>query len=176
MRRRVALGALGALCALAAAGARGNDRGGVQGGDRGPARGVEPFTAATWAALKSGVSAPTVVVFTSTDCAHCPAVLERLAAERRGHRAPAGARPQLVAVVMDVAPGVADAELLARPYLRACDRLLAFDGPATALRFAVNPAWRGVTPYLAVLRPGLPPRWVTGPPSPADLEAWTAAR
>ena len=131
-------------------------------------RSVEAFDAAGWAALRDDPRHPAIVVFTSTDCAHCPAVIESLSRDRRLRRS--GGR--LVAVVMDVAPGESDALLLRSPHYRRADRLLAFSGQAPALRHAVNPAWRGVTPYLALLRPGEAPTWVTGPPAPEDLDAW----
>ena len=38
--------------------------------------------------------------------------------------------------------------------------------------YALWPAWRGDTPYLARLRPGEAPAWVTGPPAPGDLDTW----
>jgi hypothetical protein len=78
----------------------------------------------------------------------------------------------LMAVVMDAAPGERDAELLRHPPYRVVDRLWALDGPADAARYAVNPDWRGVTPYVALMQPGQPTRWVTGPPSAAALSAW----
>jgi len=132
-------------------------------------RSVEPFTATGWAALQDGLRQPAVVVFTTTDCAHCPAVIAQLA--RALHQPP---RRPLLTVVMDLAPGEADAQLLGTAHYRAADRLLAFDGQAPALRHAVNPAWRGVTPYVALLVPGQPVRWVTGPPAAADIAAWRA--
>ncbi len=150
-------------------------------------RAVEPFTPSTWAGWQGDLAQPAVVVFTSTDCAHCPAVLERLtqAVQERRARRPApgaasaagsGAGLAVIAVVMDVAPGQADATLLARPHYRGADRLFAFAGPTAALRFSVNPAWRSVTPYVAFLQPGRPPTWVTGPPSAADIAAWAGSR
>ncbi len=133
-----------------------------------PPRAVETFDAAGWAALRDDPRRPAIVVFTATDCAHCPAVIEALSRDPRLRRS--GGR--LVAVVMDVAPGESDAVLLRSPHYRRADRLLAFSGQAPALRHAVNPAWRGVTPYLALLRPGEAPAWVTGPPAPGDLDTW----
>lgn len=154
-------------------------------------RAVEPFSASTWAGWQGGLAQPAVIVFTSTDCVHCPAVLERLAQAVRERRprlpapGPASAptvgagamrNTVVIAVVIDAAPGEADAELLARPHYRAADRLFAFAGPSAPLRFGVNPSWRGVTPYVAFLQPGRPPRWITGAPSDADFDAWWAAR
>ena len=132
---------------------------------------VETFDARTWQALQGSLTARTAVVFTTTDCAYCPGVLRQLADEIRKRRLDA----TLVAVVMDVAPGEVDAQLLDDPHHRGVDRLLAFSGQAPALRHSVNPAWRGVTPYIALLVPGAAPKWVTGPPSAGVLESWAAA-
>jgi thiol-disulfide isomerase/thioredoxin len=131
---------------------------------------VEPFDNARWAALKADIKRPTAVVFTTTDCAHCPAVIKALASDARVTRAKGG----LVAVVMDVAPGEADAALLKNAHYKPVDQLMAFSGQAPALRHAVNPTWRGVTPYIALLRPGEPPLWVVGPPTRTDIDAWMA--
>ena len=132
---------------------------------------VESFDAEAWARLKQAKQA-TAVVFTTTDCSHCPAVVEQLARVIQPRRAVA----RLVTVVMDVPPGEADVQLLATAHYRQADRLLAFDGPAAGLRHQVNPAWRGVTPYVVLLRPGQPPRFVMGPPSAQDLKDWSGAR
>ena len=47
-------------------------------------------------------------------------------------------------------------------------------GAAAALRYRVNPAWRGVTPYVALLRPGQPVTFVMGPPSAQEVKDWAA--
>jgi cytosine/adenosine deaminase-related metal-dependent hydrolase len=135
-------------------------------------RGVEAFDAKAWQAMQTsaGGGSSTAVVFTTTDCAYCPAVLRQLAQEIRQRKLNA----TLVAVVMDVAPGQDDAQLLNDPHHRDVDRLLAFSGQAAALRHAVNPAWRGVTPYVVFLAKGAAPRWVTGPPPPQAVNEWAA--
>lgn len=127
---------------------------------------VEAFSAQSWAALQAGLKAPAMVVFSSTDCVHCPGVLKDLTAQRQPLKA------TLIAVVMDQAPGGDDAALLANPHYRLADRLLAFDGQGQVLRYAVNPQWRGMTPYVALLRPGMAAQFVMGPPSRSDLQAW----
>ena len=129
---------------------------------------VEPFDAAAWARLQGAGAAPAVVVFTTTDCAYCPAVIESLAREIRQRRLDAS----LVAVVSNVAPGEADAALLADAHYRPADRLFAFAGPERALRFAVNPQWRGITPYVGFVSPSGEVRWVLGPPSAGDVQGW----
>ena len=133
---------------------------------------VESFDDPTWASMKSDARATTVVVFTATWCAHCPAVFDQLAraiAQRR-------LKAELVGVVMDRAPGEDDAALLANAHYRQTTRLFAFDGQAARLRYGVDPQWRGVTPYIVVLAPGRPPRVKVGPPSEAEIAAWNKGR
>ena len=132
---------------------------------------VERFDARTWTGLQTTVGQPTAVVFTTTDCAYCPAVMDRLARDIRQGRLKA----RLVAVVMDAAPGESDRALMLDAHYRLADRLFAFDGDERALRYSVNPGWRGVTPYVAFLRPHSPPMWVTGSPSDAEIASWAAA-
>lgn len=133
-------------------------------------RAVESFDERTWQALRTSLGASAVVVFTTTDCAYCPGVIEQLARDIRQRKLKAS----LVAMVMDMTPGEADAALMREPHYSAADRLLAFSGPAAALRHTVNPSWRGVTPYVAFLRPGGTITWVTGPPSAQVVAAWAA--
>lgn len=115
----------------------------------------EPFGVSTWAQLQREVRGATWVVFSASDCSHCPAVLERL---RR-------ATPQMPLWWVQTDAG--EAEVPA-----GVARALSFgDGHALALRHGVNPAWPGMTPYLALLRPGLPPLFALGQPSPAQLKA-----
>jgi hypothetical protein len=128
---------------------------------------VERFDAATWPHLKQSLPRPAAVVFTTTDCIYCPAVIARLASEvkRRHIEAP------VVAVVMD-----SDESTLVRdPHYRPADRLLAFDGQAPALRYAVDPAWRGMTPYVAFFGLNDSITRVTGSPSDAQIDAWIGA-
>lgn len=135
-------------------------------------RQVEGFDDHAWDAMKTGVRTPTVVVFTATWCAHCPAVFDQLAraiAQRR-------LKADLVGVVMDRAPGEDDAALMANTHYRQTARLFAFDGQAARLRYGVDPQWRGVTPYIVVLAPGRPVRVKVGPPSEADIVAWNKGR
>jgi hypothetical protein len=127
-------------------------------------RAVEAFDPGTWATLQADKALPSVVVFTTTDCAHCPAVIEQLAGELRQRRLGA----TLVAVVMDQAPGEDDAALLADTHYQAAHRVLAFAAPAAALRHQVQPRWRGVTPFVAFINPPAATLTVAGPP-PAEM-------
>lgn len=137
-----------------------------------PAARVEAFGDGAWAALNAGLRAPALVVFTTTDCAHCPAAIARLGAAVRQR----GGGAQLWVVVMDVPPGADDPTLLTDPHHAPADRLFAFSGAAARLRHQVSPAWRGVTPYVAWLAPGQPARLHTGAPPEPELQAWAAAR
>lgn len=115
-------------------------------------------------------SGPAVVVFTATTCAYCPAVIDGLssAIQRSRVRAP------LVAVVTDATAGEDDATLLADAHYRLADRLFAFSGPERTLRYAVNPQWRGITPYVGFVSAGGDVRWVLGAPTEADVQGWVA--
>lgn len=129
---------------------------------------VEAFRAEEWQQLQAQLKQPAIVVFSSTDCAHCPGVLQDLAANRQRQRL----KVPVIAVVMDQEPGSDDAALLANPHYRRADRLMAFEGQSAALRYAVNPQWRGMTPYIALLKPGTAVRFIIGPPDAAELRAW----
>lgn len=131
-------------------------------------RAVEAFDAATWSSLPASLSRPAAVVFSTTDCVHCPAVIEQLRREIRARKLKA----ELIVVVMDVAPGDADETLRMHAEYRHADRLFAFAGQAAAIRYAVDPRWRGVTPYVSFLVRDRPAVGVTGPPARADIDAW----
>ena len=75
-------------------------------------RQVEAFDAGAWPALQAGLKQPAVVVFSTTDCAHCPAVLAQL------HQHIGRRRAALIAVVMDSVPGQDDAALKADAHYR----------------------------------------------------------
>lgn len=122
---------------------------------------VLAFGADTWSELVRSPMRPLAVVFSTTDCTHCPAVIDGLAQEMRKSRAKA----RLAVVVMD---GAGQEKLLrADRHYRHADLLYAFDGDGMALRFKVNPEWRGLTPYVALIPPTGETRFHTGQP-PAD--------
>lgn len=129
---------------------------------------IETFHAGTWAAQFARPARPAVVVFSTTECVHCPGVIRGLADRLRQYKM----RGMLVAVVMD---GFTPDELAQHAHYRLADRLMAFEGPLPALRHSVNPAWRGVAPYVAFLLPGLPVDFVVGVPAAERVEAWMAA-
>ncbi len=126
---------------------------------------VEPFGLRTWMSLQRQLDRPAVVVFSTTDCSHCPATIAAVDAERRRLSSPPW--PPLVVVVMDVQPtSEAGAALLKNPRYASVDRLMAFDDQPAALRHEVDPRWSGVTPLVGMFIPGRPvPEMTLGTPS-----------
>jgi hypothetical protein len=122
---------------------------------------VLAFGADTWSKLKQSPQIPSVVVFSTTDCTHCPRVIDEMAAALRT----AKTKARLIVVVMDGA-GHENA-LRKNPHYRHARDLYAFDGDEVALRYSVNPEWRGLTPYVALLPVKGEARFHSGSP-PAD--------
>jgi hypothetical protein len=54
-------------------------------------------------------------------------------------------------------------------------RLFVFKGQAAALQYAVNPNWRGITPYVALFPQAGDVKLVLGNPSAQDFEGWLTA-
>jgi hypothetical protein len=126
---------------------------------------VRPFGSDTWAEIQATVSRPAVVVFTTTDCVYCPAVIDDLG--RAIHKARSSAK--LLVVVMDGADQ--ESEAVHNGHLQHADRVYAFDGNAAALRYGVDPAWRGTTPFVVLLPRAGAPSFHVGRPKRALLAA-----
>ena len=126
-------------------------------------KGVLPFDASTWQSIKRELPRPAVVVFTTTDCTYCPGVIDELSAEFRNDKP----RVAILVVVMDGA--YKPAGWLAEPHYRKADRLYAFQGQETAIRFGIDRKWRGVTPYVALLGRTGEPQFVTGRPTQRQI-------
>ncbi|RTL56856.1 MAG: hypothetical protein EKK46_03825 [Rhodocyclaceae bacterium] len=120
--------------------------------------GPTPFTTQTWKHLVGSLPRPSAVVFSTTDCVHCPAVIEGLADDFQ-HQ-PKAKRGKLVVVVMDDA---APATILGNAHFQKADRLYVFTGNEQALRYTVSPGWRGLTPFVALLSGKREVRFHTGP-------------
>jgi len=127
---------------------------------RPPAK-VELFDQKTWPAITATQKEPAIVIFSATYCVHCPAVIEKLANDKAKY----GNKVSLIGVVMDGHPS-----LKTKPPYNLVDRLFVFEGNEQAVRYTVNPDWRGVTPYTVLLSPGKAPRYIAGPPSEQDLQ------
>jgi len=129
--------------------------------------GWEPFTAITWKSWTNPASPPAVVVFTTTDCEHCPAVIAELR-QHIGSMPPP--RPALRVVVTDA--GNFTPVSAGAPWYAMADERRVFEGNELAVRYAVSPRWRGETPFVALLAPKAAPQLVVGHPAAAELDAW----
>jgi hypothetical protein len=130
-----------------------------------------PFTLATWHTVVTQKT-PTLLVFTALDCAYCPAVIATAQRWRAEHRV---AALRLEAVVMDggyeeVSP------LAANDPFRTVDVLAYFDAVPAALREAVDPTWRGETPFTALVANGHVVQTFRGPIQNGDLDRTWARR
>lgn len=126
-------------------------------------KGVLPFSSSTWQAMKRELPRPAVVVFTTTDCAYCPDVIEDLSNEFKN----ATPKVAILVVVMDGA--YKPVSWLAEPHYRKADRLYAFQGQEAAIRFGIDPKWRGVTPFVAMLGKAGEPQLVVGRPTQKQI-------
>jgi thiol-disulfide isomerase/thioredoxin len=132
---------------------------------------VKSFDKSTWTQMTHAPSRPSVVVFTTTDCSFCPDVIDALAKDVRQQ---GKARANLFVVVMDGA-GQSSA-LLKNAHYRRVDGLYAFNGQDLALRYSVNPDWRGLTPYVAMIPKHGAPQFVTGRPSDVEMNSFLAVQ
>ena len=127
---------------------------------------VESFDAATWARLQKELPRPAIVVFTATYCASCPALFAHMANALQER----GLKTAMVAVVIDEAD---EHQLLTSEHYRLASRLFVFEGNEASLRYQIDPRWRGVTPYVALLPARGKPVFVPGAPTDAQLAAWS---
>lgn len=129
---------------------------------------IELFDAQSWQRFQSALARPSAVVFSSTDCTHCPATIAALAQQLKKSKK----HIPLIVVVMD---GDEHPDLLQDPHYRQASRLFVFKGQAPALQYAVNPQWRGITPYVALFAQDGDVKLVLGSPSAQDIEDWLTA-
>jgi thiol-disulfide isomerase/thioredoxin len=132
---------------------------------------VESFDGTAWERLQRDSPRPSAIVFTATYCANCPAVIAKLSETLQRH----GAKSEVVAVVIDEAAIDGEAgrrELLDSVHYKHASRLFMFSGNEAALRYRVDPRWRGVTPYIALLGADGKITFSTGAPSDAQMAAW----
>lgn len=129
---------------------------------------IEAFDAQSWQHFQSELPRPSAVVFSSTDCTHCPGTIASIAQQLKQRKMPI----PLIVVVMD---GDQQPGLLQDPHYRPASRLFVFKGQSAALQYAVNPKWRGITPYVALLPQAGDVKLVLGNPSAQDIGNWLAA-
>ena len=127
---------------------------------------VQAFDLSDWNAWLAAPRRARVVLFSTTFCAHCPAlaeaIAERLAAERLA--------AELHVVIMDREPDARHRDL----YRRA-SALHVFDDDAARLRHAVDPGWRGGTPFVVLLPGGgRAARVSLGAPSAQAWRQWAS--
>lgn len=126
-------------------------------------RGVEYFQVTSWAKFQSDLPKPHVVVFSTTDCGHCPDVIIQVSKTIKSYKE----KVYLSVVVMD---GLSHEDyLLSAPHYLMADRIFAFKGQVNAIKHSVNPSWRGLTPYVALLPKKGEVKYVLGKPSNKDI-------
>jgi hypothetical protein len=127
---------------------------------------VQQFDSQTWLSVQRSRNRPQAVVFSTTDCSHCPAAISKIAAAL--DKSPS--KPRLAVVVMD-GQGQ-EFTLRTDKHYRVADALYVFDGDAVHLRYGVNPDWRGLTPYVVLLPTSGAPRYFNGVPPAEALRAF----
>lgn len=129
---------------------------------------IEAFDGQSWQRFQSELPRPSAVVFSTIDCTHCPTTIASIAQQLKQRKTPI----PLIVVVMD---GDQQPGLLQDPHYRQASRLFVFKGQSAALQYAVNPKWRGITPYVALLPQAGDVRLVLGNPSAQDIGSWLTA-
>jgi hypothetical protein len=126
---------------------------------------VADFDATTWSQLLRSGARPAAYVFTNSFCATCPETFDVL-----NKSVVASGKPvPLAAILMDVQ---GERALAHAHHYTGVTTIYAFDGFEPAIRQAVDPAWRNITPYVVLVdRKGKLQR-VTGQPTAAQLKAW----
>lgn len=126
---------------------------------------VVNFDATTWKQLLAKGTRPAAYVFTNSFCATCPEVFDLLNQTVQGTGQPI----ELAAILMDVRGERALAH--AHHYVGVTS-IYAFDGFEPAIRQAIDPKWRNITPYVVLVGRNGKQQRVTGQPTPAQLKAW----
>ena len=129
---------------------------------------VEAFDKMTWPALVRTARQPSIVVFTSVTCTHCPGVIAHIARER-------AAKVSLVSLMVVSMDADDESALLRDAHYAPADRLFVFRGHPQALQFAVNRDWRGMTPYVAFIDGKGSAKFVLGEPGTTVLDGWLRA-
>jgi hypothetical protein len=126
---------------------------------------VKPFNEGTWATLIKSGPKPAAYMFTTTYCSACPAVFQ----EVREATSKSKSRPELIVILMDAEGPNA---LRHASHFKGMTQLFSFDGYEPAIRSAVDPTWRNITPYVVLVdRHGGIQRGV-GSPTAQSLKQW----
>jgi hypothetical protein len=114
--------------------------------------------------LRSGPR-PAAYVFTNSFCATCPEAFDAL----QKSVVASGKPVPLAAVLMDVQ---GERALAHAHHYAGVTKIYAFDGFEPAIRQAVDPQWRNITPYVVLVARNGKLQRVTGQPTAAQLKAW----
>lgn len=126
---------------------------------------VADFDATTWTKLLRSGPRPAAYVFTNSFCATCPETFDVL------HKsvAASGNNVPMAAILMDVQ---GERALAHAHHYTGVTKIYAFDGFEPAIRQAVDPAWRNITPYVVLVDRNGKLQRVTGQPNASQLKAW----
>ncbi len=126
---------------------------------------VADFDATTWTQLLRSGPRPAAYVFTNSFCATCPETFDVLNKSVMA----AGKSVLLAAILMDVQ---GERALAHAHHYTGVTKIYAFDGFEPAIRQAVDPKWRNITPYVVLVGRNGKLQRVTGQPTAAQLKAW----
>jgi hypothetical protein len=126
---------------------------------------VADFDASTWTKLLRSGPRPAVYVFTNSFCATCPETFDVL----QQAVAATGQPVEMSAILMDVQ---GERALAHAHHYAGVTKIYAFDGFEPAIRQAVDPKWRNITPYVVLVGRSGKLQRVTGQPNAAQLKAW----
>lgn len=127
---------------------------------------IESFDHQTWQRWHKELPRPAAVVFSTTDCGHCPAVIASLSEQLKVRKIP------VIVVVMDGNDMSNVSDLLQEAHYTPATRLFVFNGQTAALQYSINPKWRGITPYVALFPTNGEAQLTLGKPSPGKMLAW----
>ena len=126
---------------------------------------VADFDATTWTTLLRGGRRPAAYVFTNSFCATCPEAFDAL----HQRVVASGKSVEMAAILMDVQ---GERALAHAHHYAGVTKIYAFDGFEPAIRQAVDPAWRNITPYVVLVARNGKLQRVTGQPTASQLKAW----
>ncbi len=126
---------------------------------------VADFDATTWTKLLRSGPRPAAYVFTNSFCATCPEAFDAL------HQSvvASGKSVEMAAILMDVQ---GERALAHAHHYAGVTKIYAFDGFEPAIRQAVDPTWRNITPYVVLVARNGKLQRVTGQPDARQLKAW----
>jgi len=126
---------------------------------------VHDFDAETWQQLLKSGPRPAAYMFTTSYCSTCVEAFSSL----RNSKQLKGRKVEFGLVMMDV-DGVA-AQRHASQFA-GVNHLFAFSGFEAAIRYAIDPHWPNVTPYVVLIDAAGKAEHAIGPPPPDMVRRW----